>query len=419
MLTVLACDAAIASEQLLTHALAAGSVVFPATPAPACDVRQAHNLVGRVVGGASAVEALGAPWRRLAEAASGPAAFQTHAFALAAARYHEARGARVRVAVVEREGAVECILPIAVVRRSGIRIGVLLGDPIAQYGDALIARDASPHAVGTALACLRAEPSIDALEFRRIRADAAIGPALAAYGGVDDSAIDAPFADLTRSDSIEALLLGVGGAKQRRERARSRRRLEESGAVRVDVRQGSEASSFLREAVALKKAWLSERGLASAVLDDAAAIEALEQAASDSTRAVTGVAMRLTVDGQPAAYEIGLLCGGRLHAYLGAVAEGYSAFSPGKVLMEEAMRWCLFNGVEVYDLLPSADAYKRHWSTGAVAVRDVVAPITPLGRLYAGLWLTKVRPWLKRQADDAHPIARLALGRLALRAGLR
>ncbi len=377
------------------------------------------ETLAQVRRGAAAIAALEPAWREIAGSARGVSAFQSFGFARAAAAYHEARGEEVVVAVVERGGRAECILPVVIARRGGLRVASFLGDPLAQYGDALLSSGAPSRAARLALEGLVAQAGIDALQLRRVRADAALLPALSSLAKVVGRSLEAPYADLTAAASVDALLLEIGGAKQRRERARSRRRLAEKGPLVFDARRGPEAIGMIRDAFAAKGEWLARRGFVSAVIGDPNAADVFARLAADADDGRSVVALRLTVGGEPAAYEVGLVHGGAYHAYLGAVAEPLEAFSPGKTLMEETLAWCRANGIDRYDLLAPADAYKRQWSNGTVPVHDFVAPVTLAGRLYVEAWLTRLRPTL-REALEAMPAGlRRRLGRAALRAGAR
>jgi CelD/BcsL family acetyltransferase involved in cellulose biosynthesis len=82
--------------------------------------------------------------------------------------------------------------------------------------------------------------------------------------------------------------------------------------------------------------------------------------------------------------------------------------------MELALEWCRANGIDIYDLLAPSDEYKRQWSTGAMQVRDYVAPVTAVGRLYADLWLERLRPRLQTLVLSAPAPLRRAAMRAAL-----
>lgn len=367
--------------------------------------------------GVAGVERLEPIWRKLERASGSERAFLSYGFAHAAARYHEARGERVLTAVADWGDRPGCILPIAVTRRSGVTAGVFLGDPISQYGDALMIASAPARTAELALRRLFSVAKVDVLEFRRVRSDAAILPALSRLARPSGAAIAAPWADLAMIESVDAMLLSVGGAKQRRERQRSRRRLAERGEVRFEALRGRAAIEALREAFRLKRDWLQRHGEVSQVIENPMALGVFEALARDSQDGASLVVGRLSVGGVAAAYEVGVVRGGRFHAYLGAVAESFASASPGKVAMEEAFAWAHANGVHAYDLLPPADPYKARWATGAVEVRNFVVPNTLLGRLYAGPWLREVRPRLRSALDGLPASLRRRVGRAALQAG--
>ncbi|PZQ17958.1 MAG: hypothetical protein DI565_04350 [Ancylobacter novellus] len=372
-----------------------------------------------VVEGSAGIAALEPAWREIAAAARDEAVFLSFGYALAAARYHEARGERVAAALVEWAGRPACLLAVAVVRRTGARIAVALGDPVTQYSDVLIARTAPTRLADVALRAIATRGAIDLFEFRRTRGDSALTPALVRLSASSVETREAPFADLTAEDDAQSLLLRIAGAKHKRERARSRRRLGERGALAFEVFRGAAAVDPLAEAFRTKAARLARSGLFSPVIDDPNALALLQAAARDPEDGAAVVVARLTVGGAAAAYEVGLVRGGRFHAYLGAVDDAFAGASPGKVVMEETFCWAKARGLGVYDLLPPGDRYKREWSTGAVTTRDFLAPATLRGRLYAGPWLKRVRPALRDALRRMPPPLRRLATRAAVAAGIR
>ncbi|WP_020177937.1 GNAT family N-acetyltransferase [Methylopila sp. M107] len=371
----------------------------------------------RVAEGADEIAALEPIWRELAGAARDHNVFQGFGFALAAARYHEERGERVLAVVADWDEKPACILPVAVRRRGGVSVGVFLGDPILQYGDALLLDGAPARSAELALKRLARDGGIDIFEFRRVREDAAIGPALRRLARQSGPAVEAPHADLTREANVDSFLLRAGGSKHKRERSRSRRRLEERGEISFEALRGAAAIEPLRHAFALKRDWLARQGDASPVIGDPRALAMLERLARDGGDGEGLVVGRLSVGGAAAAYEVGLVRGRRFHAFLGAVAEDFASASPGKVAMEQTLAWCRNSGVDVYDMLPPGDAYKRRWSNGSVPVRNFVAPVSYAGRLYCGVWLDEIRPRLRATLEVMPAALRRRLGGAALKIG--
>ena len=371
----------------------------------------------RIVEGADGVAGIESVWRQVASAARDQSVFSGFGFALSAARYHEQRGEKVITAIAEWNGRPACILPIAVRSRGGVAVAVALGDPVSQYSDALMVAGAPDRLMELALRGLVARVPLDVFEFRRVREDSALAPALASFARQIGAATEAPYADLAFETGAEPFLLKVAGHKQKRERARSRRRLAERGEVAFEALRGPAAIACLRHAFEMKRIRLARQGDASPVIDDPRALAVLERFAADPHDGEGLVVGRLTVAGVPAAYEVGLVRGRRFHAYLGAVADSFAGSSPGKVAMEEMLGWCLRQGLDFYDLLAPADDYKRRWSNGATVVRSYVAPMTLAGRLYGDLWLSEVRPRLRSTLDAMPAGLRRRIGAAALRAG--
>ncbi|MFC3693059.1 GNAT family N-acetyltransferase [Chenggangzhangella methanolivorans] len=369
--------------------------------------------------GAAGLGGLEADWREISGRAGDTAAFLGFGYALAAARFHEARGEKVVVAVAHWLGRPAAAVAVVLLRRAGVTIGTALGDPVTQYSDALLAADAPRRLVGLALRAIAEAEGVHLFDFRRVRAESPLTPALAAMTRADAVRAEAPYADLTRAADVSTLLLEVAGAKHRRERARSRRRLAERGDLAFEVFRGEAAVGPLAEAFRVKGDWLARNGHFSRVIEDPAALALLQEAGRDPVEGASLVVARLSVGGAPAAYEVGLVRGRRFHAYLGAVVHDFAGASPGKVVMEDALGWAKAEGLETYDLLAPADRYKREWSTGAVAVRDFVAPMSWKGRLYAGPWHGTLRPALRRSLDGLPPVVRRVAARAAAALGIR
>lgn len=393
-----------------------------AAPAVAAKAKGADAVGGEAVAvtiGASGLGGLEAEWREVSAQSPDAAVFLGFGFALAAARYHEAKGEKVATAVVRWSGRPAAILSVALLRRAGVTVAVALGDPVSQYSDVLLAAQAPQRLVGVALQAIAEAGAVDLFEFRHVRGDSPLTAAITARSIGTAVALDAPFADLTAAGDVPELLLAIAGAKQRRERARSRRRLAERGEVRFDAFRGEAAITPLREAFSLKSDRLARAGHFSRVVDDPTAVKLLCDLARNPIDGYSVVVARLSVGEAPAAYEVGLVRGGRFHAYLGVVAEEFAGHSPGKVAMEETLAWAKAEGLAIYDLLPPADRYKSEWSNGSTVVRSFVAPMTFRGRLYAGPWLRTVRPALRGALDRMPPSARRAAGRAAAAVGLR
>jgi CelD/BcsL family acetyltransferase involved in cellulose biosynthesis len=94
------------------------------------------------------------------------------------------------------------------------------------------------------------------------------------------------------------------------------------------------------------------------------------------------VLFRLTVDGRPAATELGFVDRGQraFLSYLGAFSPEFAEGSPGTVLTAASIAWGIRNGLGRYDLLPPESDFKARWADERRAVYAAVIPLTRAGR---------------------------------------
>jgi CelD/BcsL family acetyltransferase involved in cellulose biosynthesis len=96
------------------------------------------------------------------------------------------------------------------------------------------------------------------------------------------------------------------------------------------------------------------------------------------------------------ALELGFLRRRHYYSYMGSFDWDLRDLSPGKVQMEMTVCWLIDNGAEAYDLLANPAEYKQSWSNREIALKAFAVPFSWKGRVYAGTWLTRLRPALKR-----------------------
>lgn len=324
-----------------------------------------------VASGPEAMAIVASAWRTVEDMGGAATPFQSLALATASAGAHLRRGETPRVIVVREAGRPVVVLPTVVSRWAGLRTLRFLGDPLIQYGDALVAPDAEPHHIEAAWQAA-ADPSVaDAIHLRRVRADANIATMLAdmAPAVVEDAA---PFVDLRRAHS--------GRLADTRALRRYQRQLARYGDVRFEMLHGEAAEPALREALALKRAWLAARGLHSRTIGNPDWENVLTTLARQDDGAILSAA-RVSVGERTAAVEIGLVSGRRWCAFLGAMSLEFSKGGPGNVQIAETIDHCRNDGLAVYDLLAPAQPYKLALADDSVAVRDHAVALRPSGHI--------------------------------------
>lgn len=324
-----------------------------------------------IFSGAEALDAVEAGWRAIEREGALSTPFQSFAVAAAALPAHLAHGHEPKIVVVREHGEVRAILPLVAATMAGNRVLRFLGDPLIQYGDAVLSRAGNEaHLVQALLAA--GKLGADAALFRKVRKDAKLAGLLSRRAHVSNVE-EAPYVDLRRESGLPP--------RDMRELRRYRRRLGEQGEVKLQITRGGEALHCVNRALELKRNWLAMKGYSSSVIGDPHWERVL-------TSLVTGHAhllacARLEVGGKLAAIEVAVTHGKRWHAFLGATNPEFAKCGPGQVQMADTIEYAREHGFLAYDLLAPADPFKRVIATGAVAVCDYALPLSLQGQVAA------------------------------------
>ena len=195
----------------------------------------------------AAFEGLADDWAALLASARGrTTAFLRHGFLATWARHfcHETEAPPWRLRVITvRDAADRLVLawPLAI-EPGAVATLRWMGEPIAQYGDALIAGDIDAEpAIDAAWREIEDLLGVDVIALGRIREDAAIAPFISRYLGPQGAPLEAPYVDLSDIRS-EADYLDRMKSKSRREVRRKTKKLDGLGAITADFETASLAA---------------------------------------------------------------------------------------------------------------------------------------------------------------------------------
>ncbi len=340
-------------------------------------------------------------WRSLEEAASSKTnLFQTYDWCwnwCAAQDENPVSSWSIRILTGWHDGKLVLIWPLALTEPGllNVREAHWLGEPLTQYGDIIVARNPASDAwIVEAWKVFLAQPDIDLLYLRKVRAGSAIAPFLNDQAYNLPGPQSAPAIDLTRFANWEELDASSKHS-QRKHRARFRRRLDEIGTLHFEMFEpGIVAQQSARQALLFKKHWLKKYGLTSAIINEATETLILRLARGGQNPVQCLVSV-LYLDREPLAVEIGFGWKKYYYAHIGTYNPWFSKFGPGRLLMEEALQALMARGFETYDLLAPADHYKHEWSNIEVGVRDHALPVTLRGVTHMGVYLKVIRPGMK------------------------
>ncbi|AGK57685.1 protein involved in cellulose biosynthesis (CelD)-like protein [Hyphomicrobium denitrificans 1NES1] len=322
---------------------------------------------------------------------------------------------RLAILTGRRNGRLIMIWPLVSERMHGVTQTYWMGEPLSQYGDALIDTDFDAvETLRAGLEFLRKNLSSDVLRLRRVRADANIAPLMAEIGAqVADEQI-APYMDLASAKDF-ATFEERFSAKMRRNRRRLIKRLEEKGLVEfLRLRGGTEAGELAAKAIAVKSLWLKDRGLVSSALNDKRTVRLFQDLAEGRDKKVPCVVSILKTCGQAAAFEISFTCKGRLVVHVMAFELAHEKAGVGVLLLEQNLKAGYEEKLAVYDMMAPGDAYKLDWCDESEPVVDWVKPLSAKGYLYARVYLgflrTRLKSTLKSMPKPLRRLMRQGLG---------
>ena len=320
----------------------------------------------------------------------------------------------VRVAILrDAAGCPILLLPIAIHRRYGLRIGSGIGGKHANYNLPVLRPGAmdsfSPHAARRALRDVGRRLGLDAFAFINVPIAWDGRPNPFANGGTPSPSDAWGVALEPDGEATLKRSMSVDARKKLRNKSRG---LAKLGAVEIlQARTQAEVERVLEAFLRQKQDRFRELGIA-----DPFAEPALQAALRRA--ALAGLA-----EGRPAIEFYGLAVASRIVAVLGGAADpvrlsgmlvsfepGEAAkFSPGEILATEVVRLQCARGRRWFDLGVGEARYKRLICDHVDGLVDLVVPVTLAGRLYG---LTRgVLIDLKRRAK-ASPRAMSAIGHL-------
>jgi CelD/BcsL family acetyltransferase involved in cellulose biosynthesis len=317
-------------------------------------------------------------------------------------------GPQIRIYTCRLGGRLVMVWPLMLIGdRRPLKTVVALAEPHGQYGNILI--DPVVWSAGLAAdlveSCWRLVDSAERADAIMLDSvpDGALPRRLYASGEVmaEPAGLNSAM-DLTRFDGCYEAYRANLKSTTRRARNKRRNKLAAQGALDYRVHFGGtpEYAELVRIGIAMKREWLERTGRATRALNLPEVPEFLGALPNSPEGDNGAVAAALTLDGRPVAAEIGFRYQRRFYSYLGAFDWELRDFSPGKLQLDEALKWCLTNGIEVYDLLSDPSAYKSDWCNVATPLTTYRRASTLTGKAYLGLWCDNLRPALKRTFEQ-------------------
>lgn len=390
-------------------ALEASHFLADAAAAPVLEGVEANGSVAlsaEVVTSKSGLEALKGDWNDLFQRCGrGRHVFQTFNWNWHWANHFlggDTCDCNLAIVTVRREGRLVALWPLMVVRRFGLRIAKWMGEPVTQYGDALIdpAEDAA-EIFARSWAVISHGLDAHALHLRKMRADALALPLIQKTRAALTAREEAPYLDLASAPNF-ATYEQRYSAKARKNRRRLARRLADLGPVTTQtISGGTAARAAALEAIALKRHSLRATGRVSPALDDPRFAAFFADAAEGRDHPCGCRVSRLLVGEQLVASTIDVTGNGTCAAHLIVHDAQFDACGGGTLMTEQWIRAASNDGFAVFDFLAPAHGYKREWADGTMTVSDYAMATSPIGVLVVAVYYARLRSRVKAAVERA------------------
>ncbi len=289
------------------------------------------------------------------------------------------------------------LVPLVLKRPLGLKVLEWMGAPVSQYGDILIKPDPSNlHWLTEAFKFIGNTIRPDLFYLRKTRFDATITPLIENTDAKIIEETVAPYIEIRGAENFTEFNKRYS-QRSRKSKRRHRRKLEEHGPVEFGFfSEGDDALNTTSKALKLKRQWLKENGIFSAGFSTTEIDNFFKAVAKKNSHPVNLRASNLSVSGNPAAIEIGLIGKQRYGAHIGTYNKEFIQHSPGSLQMQDTISKLIDEQIEIVDLFAPADPYKFEWTDLSTPVYDFAYPVTFIGKIYQSLYLQQIRPALKR-----------------------
>lgn len=355
---------------------------------------------------------IGQAWTALWQA-SGALVFQSHAWITAwwmSAPDRDRRG--LAIALAWRGTALAGVMPLAIVRRRGIRVLEWAAKDCSDYGDVVLAPGAEPQLLRRMWAHVGQTGGFDLAYLNRLLPDAAARTLSEAASGRVRLRPNHRFEENWRVRGpwpTGQAWFDAQSKKTRQNYRRGQKAIGERGSLTFRLLGPEEPLEPLLDMLAsFKRAWLATHGLTAST--------AFYDEGSRALPAMVGVLARtgllhafvLECGGRPVAVSINFVQDGAMMAFVTTYDPAFERGSPGMVLMMDYIQWSIDRGLHTVDFLCGDEGFKSRFGTQTRTLDSMIGARTLRGTA-ASLVDRGGHAWRQRfSKDNATPAAESA-----------
>ena len=298
------------------------------------------------------------------------------------------------------------LLPLTIVKKSGLVTACFMGGDHANYKFALFCpnhQDALSNMLPKLLEEItnRSPSSIDLLDLTRVplKWDDNANPLTEAFTHNPSTENGG---SVSMNGDFDAVL-AYGNAKRKRKILRAQERGFEAigGYEFCTAKNAAEGESFYQTFIEQKQPWFAERGISNPFDDEAT--KAFFHRLNDETHNGEYPLLNYTVlkaDGQILGMLAHSTYKGQNFGYFTSMNmdEKYKTISPGSFIFHKAIEACCLKGKRRFDFGVGGERYKKSWCDEHHQLVDITLPLTTKGRLcYAAI---RLKRYAKQQIKD-------------------
>ena len=277
---------------------------------------------------------------------------------------------RLHLTIGRDQGRLVALAPLVVARRFGFRFLEWAGANVFDYGDTLL----DDHAGGEPLwRAIRGSRQYDVAFIRGIHAG------LDCYNALTQCGHPAKRNTVYRVNLVwasgEVWMAEALSRPGRQLLRRKQRQIQRQGEFGFRVhRSGPPPSAVLEALVQQKSAWASRHG-ESGLFDDPPRAASLLQRMAEAASQLGSLHLSwLYCDEDILAVHLGFVYRNVLHYYMPSYDENWGRHSPGSLLIVHLIKWCIENGISVFDFMRGDDSYKHAYANARIELTDFSFP---------------------------------------------
>jgi CelD/BcsL family acetyltransferase involved in cellulose biosynthesis len=303
----------------------------------------------------------------------------------------------LHVIVGRTDGRVVLIWPVVVHRYLAWRMLGWLGADSTECPDLLV--ESGPKTLEWLQAAWKIivyDSGIDVIDFRYVREDSPIAPLLEGSANAHKKYSRAPYVACDSWTNWASYFKSLS-RKFRNDQMRQRRRLSKCGGVSFEIAETTvEVRDSLRWLLIQKTAFLDQMGVRKHWFQHRENLDFLQSVVMDSHSSGNLYLAKLCVDGTTIAVLLGFVFKGRLEAVVTTYDPAWQSYSPGRILMEECLKWSFEKQIKIFDFRMNVTPNKRNWAKTSVLLCGYLIPCSFLGRIYVAWFDSTAREGLKK-----------------------